>query len=92
MSRRCPLQRIQALTARAAALEADRQTAIATAVTEEDAWTQIGKALGVSPQAAHRRYRWLRHSPLTGETWHEPPSPDLNCPLFHRTQRSLTKN
>ena len=36
-------------------------------------WAEIGEALGVSAQAAHKRYRWLRHSPLTGECWYEPP-------------------
>jgi hypothetical protein len=36
-------------------------------------WAEIGEALGVSAQAAHKRYRWLRHSPMTGECWYEPP-------------------
>jgi hypothetical protein len=27
----------------------------------------------VTAQAAHKRFRWLRYSPITGETWHEPP-------------------
>jgi len=69
------MERIETLTARIAALESERQTAIVLAVTGGAGWAQIGQALGVSPQAAHKRYRWLRHSPITGETWHEPPLP-----------------
>ena len=34
-----------------------------------------GATLGVSAQAAHRRFRWVRHSPVTGEVWREPPLP-----------------
>jgi DNA-directed RNA polymerase specialized sigma24 family protein len=75
MSRPSRLERIETLTARMAALEADRQTAIAAAATEGTTWAEIGRALGVSAQAAHKRYRWLRHSSTTGETWHEPPLP-----------------
>ncbi len=73
MTARRPLERIASLTARVAALEADRQTAIARAVTAGATWAEIGAAAGVSAQAAHKRYRWLRHSTITGETWHEPP-------------------
>ena len=61
------------LTARIAGLETDRETAIALAVAAGATWAEIGCALGVSAQAAHKRYRWLRHSPATGETWYEPP-------------------
>ncbi|MDQ6616686.1 MAG: hypothetical protein M3083_18565 [Actinomycetota bacterium] len=39
-------------------------------------WAQVALALGVTAQAAHKRYRWLHHSPATDETWHEPP---LSC-------------
>jgi DNA-directed RNA polymerase specialized sigma24 family protein len=75
MARRSPLEKIAALTERIAALEADRETAIALAVASQSSWAEIARALGVTPQAAHKRYRWLRHSPTTGETWHEPPLP-----------------
>jgi transposase-like protein len=75
MARRSPLERIETLTARISAIETERERAIASAVTGGSTWAQIGRALGVSAQAAHKRYRWLRHSPTTGETWHEPPLP-----------------
>ncbi len=70
-----PLQRITALTARIETLGAQRNTYIAEAVAAGNTWAEIGRALGVTAQAAHKRYRWLRRSPTTGETWHEPPLP-----------------
>jgi hypothetical protein len=48
---------------------------VADAVEAGCRWVDIGRALGVSAQAAHRRFRWLRHSPVTGESWREPPLP-----------------
>ena len=74
-ARQACLEAIQALTARIAELESQRSTAIATAVTNGITWAEIGRALGVTAQAAHQHYRWIRHSPITGETWHEPPLP-----------------
>jgi hypothetical protein len=38
-------------------------------------WAEIANSLGTSPQAAHRRYRWLRFSEKTGAVWHERPLP-----------------
>jgi transposase-like protein len=73
--RRSPLERIQIVTARIADLEADRERAVALAMAGGATWVEIGQALGVTAQAAHKRYRWLRHSRVTGETWHEPPLP-----------------
>lgn len=75
MAARSPLDRVTSLTRRIAGLEADRQTAIALAVAAGATWAEIGRALGVSTQAAHKHYRWMRHSPITGETWQEPPLP-----------------
>jgi DNA-binding winged helix-turn-helix (wHTH) protein len=54
---------------------ARREIAIAEAMATGATWTQIASVLRVSAQAAHKRYRWLRHSPLTDETWLEPPLP-----------------
>ena len=73
MGRRSALKRIETVTARLAAVEAQRDVAVAMAVEAGCSWADIGRALGVSAQAAHRRFRWLRHSQVTGETWREPP-------------------
>lgn len=70
-----PLQRIEALTARLEHLSADRELAISQALASGATWAQIAQSLGVTTQAAHKRYRWLRHSDATGEVWHEPPLP-----------------
>ncbi len=75
MSRRSVLKRVETVTARLASLEAQRDAAVAVAMAEGCSWSEIGAALGVSAQAAHRRFRWLRHSPVTAETWREPPLP-----------------
>jgi hypothetical protein len=69
------LKRLESVAARLAALEAKRDVAVATAVDAGCSWADIGRALGVSAQAAHRRFRWLRYSPVTGEVWREPPLP-----------------
>jgi transposase-like protein len=71
--RRSPLEKIEALTVRLAEMEADRERAVAAAMQRGATWAEIGEALGVTAQAAHKRYRWLRHSSLTGECWYEPP-------------------
>ena len=74
-SRHKRLEQIATLTSRLAAVEHDRQVAIAQVVADGATWSEVAEALGVSAQAAHKRYRWVRHSPITGETWHEPPLP-----------------
>ena len=74
-SGRQPLDVVASLTADLDTLTAQRDTAIARAVAAGATWAEIGAALGVSAQGAHKRYRWLRHSTITSETWHEPPLP-----------------
>ena len=69
------VRKLETAAARLADAEARRDAAVAVAMDAGCTWAEIGAALGVSSQAAHRRFRWLRHSPLTGETWHEPPLP-----------------
>jgi hypothetical protein len=73
MSERSALKRVESVAARLAAVESQRDAAVAAAVEAGCRWADIGRALGVSAQAAHRRFRWLRHSPVTGESWREPP-------------------
>jgi hypothetical protein len=69
------LKKLEAVSARLARSETQRDEAVATAMEAGCTWAEIGAALGVSTQAAHRRFRWLRHSPATGEVWREPPLP-----------------
>jgi hypothetical protein len=73
VARRSPLEKIKVLTVRATDLEAARERAVAAAMSTGATWAQIGEALGVSAQAAHKRYRWLRHSSVTDECWYEQP-------------------
>jgi hypothetical protein len=75
MGQRSALKRIETAAARLAVAEAQRDAAVASAMESGCTWADIGRALGVSAQAAHRRFRWVRHSPVTGEVWREPPLP-----------------
>jgi DNA-binding NarL/FixJ family response regulator len=70
-----PLQRIQALTERLSDLSTQREFEIARALDAGATWAEIAQSLGTTPQAAHKRFRWLRHSERTGEVWHERPLP-----------------
>ena len=70
-----PLARISTITERIAELEHEREVAISQAIGAGATWAAVAVALGVSTQAAHKRFRWLRHSPINGETWYEPPLP-----------------
>lgn len=69
------LRRIETLTARIADAEVQRQGAVAAARAEGASWAEIGAALHMSPQGAHKRFRWLRASADGQITWHEPPLP-----------------
>ena len=51
------MERVVGLTGQIAELAAHRDAAIAEAVTAGARWTDVGGALGVSAQAAHRRFR-----------------------------------
>ena len=75
MARLSALKRLESVAARLAGVEAQRDVAVATAADAGCSWADIGRALGVSAQAAHRRFRWLGYSPVTGEVWREPPLP-----------------
>jgi hypothetical protein len=69
------LKKLETAAARLAVAESQRDAAVAAAMESGCTWSDIGRALGVSAQAAHRRFRWFRHSPITGEVWREPPLP-----------------
>jgi hypothetical protein len=63
------------MSRRLESLSTERELAVARALTAGATWSEIGDSLGCSPQAAHRRYRWLRFSERTGQVWHEKPLP-----------------
>lgn len=56
-------------------LEAERVGLVARCCRWDATWAEIGGALGVSPQAAHRRFRHARYDPSSGKGWMEPPLP-----------------
>ncbi len=58
-----------------AELERARDREIARAIHHGATWAQIGEALGVSAQSAHRKYRWLRWEPVNQRAVAEPPLP-----------------
>lgn len=70
-----PLPRIKHLTAQIAQLTTEQDFAVSQARAEGATWAEIADALGCSPQAAHKHYRWVRHSERTREAWHERPLP-----------------
>ncbi len=69
------LRKIETLTGRLESLSTERELAVARALNAGATWSEIANSLGCSPQAAHRRYRWLHFSDRTGEVWHEKPLP-----------------
>lgn len=75
MSTRSALKKIETITGRLATLESQRDAAVAAAMDAGCTWAEIGAALGVSAQAAHKRFRWIRRSASTGRVWRQPPLP-----------------
>ena len=69
------LRRIEQLAAQISQLTVEQNLAVSRARAAGASWAEIGEALGCSPQAAHKRYRWVRHSEQTREVWHERPLP-----------------
>ena len=67
------LELVTSLTGDIAVLEHRRRIAIFLAAEGGASWTEIGRALGTTAQAAHKRYRWLRYSAVSDQTWSEPP-------------------
>ncbi len=52
-----PLRRVATLTAQLDALVTERDLAVSRALAAGATWVGIGEALGVSPQASHKRLR-----------------------------------
>lgn len=69
------LSRLREVQAEIDRLEAERVALVARSGRWDATWAEIGAALGVSPQAAHRRFRHARYDPSTGKGWMEPPLP-----------------
>lgn len=72
---RAHLHRIEKLATDISQLAAEQDFAVSQARASGATWAEIATALGCSPQAAHKRYRWVRHSERTLEVWHERPLP-----------------
>jgi hypothetical protein len=64
-----------AAAAELASARAALDAAVARALHWEASWSEIGDAVGVSRQAAHRRFRHLRWDPATRTAWAERPLP-----------------
>lgn len=72
---RTHLRRIEKLATDISQLAAEQDFAVSQARASGTTWAEIADALGCSPQAAHKRYRWVRHSERTRQVWHERPLP-----------------
>ena len=55
--------------------EIDVETAVARSMHWGATWVDVAAALGVTPQAAHKRFRHVRYDPASGRAWREPPLP-----------------
>jgi DNA-directed RNA polymerase specialized sigma24 family protein len=52
-----------------------RDALVARARAAGATWAELAAVLGVTVQAAHKRYRETRHDRDTGHAWREPPLP-----------------
>jgi hypothetical protein len=73
--RQVALERVAELTGQVAELEDRQAREVARAVFHGATWAQIGAALGVTAQSAHRRFRHVHYDPATGTSWTAPPLP-----------------
>lgn len=71
----CELEELRAVAAEVAAAEERRDRVVAVAREAGASWRDIAAVLGVSAQAAHKRYRHLRWDPGSGRVWQERPLP-----------------
>jgi DNA-directed RNA polymerase specialized sigma24 family protein len=69
------LSELRDVVGQLAALAARRDALVAHARAAGATWADLAAALGVSVQAAHKRYRTTRRDPDNGRVWREPPLP-----------------
>lgn len=74
VSRNVAIGRLAKVAVRLASVETDRDRAVAVAIDAGCTWAEIGDALGVSAQAAHKRFRDVRVN-ADGIVWREPRLP-----------------
>jgi hypothetical protein len=72
---RVALERITELSSEIRELETRLAREVARAGFHNATWTQIGGALGVTSQSAHRRFRYQNYDAATGTSWFAPPLP-----------------
>ena len=70
-----PLRRIEELASQITELEGQQDLAVARARAGGATWAEIARALGCSVQAAHKAYRYVRHSESPPQAWFERPLP-----------------
>jgi hypothetical protein len=75
------LERIATLTCQIGCARAELRTAVAEARAAGASWATVAKALGISPQAAHRKY-----GPKPQDVEALPLSDPLFDPLFNTPQ------
>ena len=66
------LHRVARVSRQIADLSLGLDLAVCHAREAGAAWADIAGVLGCSPQAAHKRFRWLRRN-AAGVVWREPP-------------------
>jgi hypothetical protein len=72
---RVALERITELASEIRELETRLAREVARAGFHNATWSQIGSALGVTSQSAHRRFRYQTYDAATGTSWFAPPLP-----------------
>jgi DNA-directed RNA polymerase specialized sigma24 family protein len=70
-----PLRRIQELNSHISELLKEQDLAVSRARAGGATWAEIAQALGCSVQAAHKAYRYVRHSEHPPQAWFERPLP-----------------
>ena len=73
-TRKVLLSRLAKVTERLAAIETERDRAVAAAMAGGCSWAEIGAGLGMTAQGAHRRFRDVRVDE-NGFVWREPRLP-----------------